>query len=215
MGAYFHFGATMSIKKSVYQILICFTLIFTSSAFHHCADQSSDPQNMTSEQVKGIIAEKAKEILTVLKKKNFSNLSEYVHPEKGVRISPYGYIDPENDREFKPQEIKQINQDSTFFWGYEDGTGDSIKLSIADYFDNYVYDAKFLQVKKVGYQEIIQKGNTKINISEVYPKAIFVEYHFSGTDKHDGFDWRSLRLIFEKKDDTWYLVGISHDQWTI
>jgi (p)ppGpp synthase/HD superfamily hydrolase len=28
-------------------------------------------------------------------------------------------------------------------------------------------------------------------------------------------DWRSLRLVFEKKNDIWYLVGIIHDQWTI
>jgi (p)ppGpp synthase/HD superfamily hydrolase len=28
-------------------------------------------------------------------------------------------------------------------------------------------------------------------------------------------DWRSLRLVFEKKDDIWYIVGIIHDQWTI
>jgi UDP-N-acetyl-2-amino-2-deoxyglucuronate dehydrogenase len=31
----------------------------------------------------------------------------------------------------------------------------------------------------------------------------------------EGMDWRSLRLVFEKKNDIWYLVGIIHDQWTI
>lgn len=201
-------------KKS-YQILIFITLILTTASFHYCAEQSSDPQKLTPGQVESIIAEKGKEILTLLKTKNRSELSEYVHPQKGVRMSPHGYIDPENDRVFNHREIKQIDLDSTFFWGYEDGSGDSIKLSPADYIDTYIYDANFLESPKIGYQEIIEKGNTKINISEVYPKAIFVEYHFPGTEKNDEFDWRSLRLIFEQIEETWYLVGISHDQWTI
>jgi (p)ppGpp synthase/HD superfamily hydrolase len=43
-----------------------------------------------------------------------------------------------------------------------------------------------------------------------------VEYHFSGFDpKYEGMDWRSLRLVFEEKDNIWHLVGIIHDQWTI
>jgi hypothetical protein len=38
----------------------------------------------------------------------------------------------------------------------------------------------------------------------------------SGFDpEYEGMDWRSLRLVFEKKNDIWYLVGIIHDQWTI
>lgn len=44
----------------------------------------------------------------------------------------------------------------------------------------------------------------------------YVEYHFPGFEKkYEGKDWKSLRLVFEKKNDRWYLVGIVHDQWTI
>ena len=43
-----------------------------------------------------------------------------------------------------------------------------------------------------------------------------MEYHFPGIDpKFEGMDWRSLRLVFEQKNCTWYLVGIIHAQWTI
>ena len=31
----------------------------------------------------------------------------------------------------------------------------------------------------------------------------------------DGMDWKSLRLVFQEKDNIWYLVGIIHDGWTI
>ncbi len=201
--------------KNLYQISLFVILFLFTGAMHFCAEQSGPPHKRNSEEVKKIIADSARVVLLSLKEKNMTKFAGYVHPEKGVRFSPHGYIDSENDIVFTSGKIKQIDMDSTFFWGYEDGTGDSIKLHIADYFDAYIYDANFIESKKVGYQEIIQTGNTKINISEIYPNAIFVEYHFPGTAEHDGFDWRSLRLIFEKMEETWYLVGISHDQWTI
>jgi len=28
-------------------------------------------------------------------------------------------------------------------------------------------------------------------------------------------DWGRLRLVFEGKDNIWYLVGIINDEWTI
>jgi hypothetical protein len=28
-------------------------------------------------------------------------------------------------------------------------------------------------------------------------------------------NWASLRLVFERSGNKWYLVGISHDEWTI
>jgi hypothetical protein len=44
---------------------------------------------------------------------------------------------------------------------------------------------------------------------------MIVEYYFPGFDLQlQGMDWRSLRLVFTLYDNTWYLVGIIHDQWT-
>ncbi|AZV43291.1 hypothetical protein BAOM_2682 [Peribacillus asahii] len=70
-------------------------------------------------------------------------------------------------------------------------------------------------MKKVGYNQTIGKGNTVNNIRKVYPNSIVVEYYFGGTKKYSGMDWSSLKLVYEKKGSTWYLVGIVHDEWTI
>jgi hypothetical protein len=58
-------------------------------------------------------------------------------------------------------------------------------------------------------------GNSIDNSSEFYPEAKIVEYYFSGFDpQYGGMDWRSLRLVFSELNDTWYLVGVIHDEWT-
>jgi hypothetical protein len=85
-----------------------------------------------------------------------------------------------------------------------------------EYFDEFIYDQDFLAAEEVKANEVIGTGNTINNIAEVYPSAQFVEYHFPGFDPEmAGMDWVSLRLVFEWKDEQWWLVGIIHDEWTI
>jgi hypothetical protein len=80
----------------------------------------------------------------------------------------------------------------------------------------FIYDADFARPQQVGYNTVIGRGNTINNISEFYPNAIFIEYHFEGVDpKRSGMNWRSLRLVLEEQQGAWYLVGIVHDEWTI
>ncbi|NLE25228.1 MAG: hypothetical protein GX625_07790, partial [Clostridiaceae bacterium] len=80
----------------------------------------------------------------------------------------------------------------------------------------FIYDVDFASAEKIGYNEILGHGNTLENSAEVYKDSMVVEYHFPGLDpQYEGMDWRSLRIVFEKHNDTWYLVGIIHDQWTI
>jgi hypothetical protein len=161
------------------------------------------------------VAVRAEEILTAFKNKDYEKLSSYVHPEKGVRFSPYSYVDTNRDKKFTADQIKGMTTDKTVYeWGSFDGSGDPIKLNFSDYAKRFVYDQDFLTVKQVSLNHPIGKGNTINNAADKYPDATIVEYYFPGTDKYDGMDWRSLRLVMEKKDGTWYLVGVIHDEWT-
>ena len=103
----------------------------------------------------------------------------------------------------------------TISWRF-DGSGEPINLTFEAYFERFIYDADFARPHAIGYNEIIGAGNTINNIAEVYPNAVTIEYHFEGFDPtFAGLDWRSLRLVLEGKEGTWYLVGIVHDEWTI
>jgi hypothetical protein len=159
----------------------------------------------------------ANQVIEILKNKDLEQLAEFVHPNKGVRISPYGYVNVQNDIVLKPMDLNgKFDDDTVYLWGSYDGSGEPIELTFGEYYDKFVYDKDFANSEKFILNEILGTGNTLININEVYPNAEFAEYHFSGFNpEYEGMDWVSLRLVFEKYNDGWVLVGIIHDQWTI
>ena len=89
-------------------------------------------------------------------------------------------------------------------------------LTIEEYFKKFIYAADFLNAEKVSINQKNGQGNSINNIVEIYKPCDFVESHFAGFDKSlGGMDWQSLRLVFKKYNDKYYLVGVVHDQWTI
>lgn len=175
------------------------------------------PLTDTEDYAKSIINEQASKAISAIKEKDMEELAKLVHPEKGVRFSPYGYVDVENDLVFNVSDVMKLNNDTKAYrWGSFDGTGNSIELTFEDFYKKFIYDVDFANAKQVGYNKILGHGNTLENSTEVYKNSIIVEYHFSGFDpQYEGIDWRSLRIAFEKVNDSWYIVGIIHDQWTI
>lgn len=181
------------------------------------AGQDTTPQPGSEDHLKSIIEDKAMEVLTAIKNYDMEKLSDHIHPDKGVRFSPYAYVDTDKDLVFTAEEVKNLTDDSKIYvWGHYDGSGDPIELSFRNYYSMFIYDADFINAEQVSYNKILGQGNTINNSFEVYKDSMIVEYYFSGIDpKYEGMDWRSLRLVFEKKDASWYIVGIIHDQWTI
>jgi hypothetical protein len=158
-----------------------------------------------------------------LHERDLDRLSTYVHPDLGLRFSPYTYVrvgsgtSGQDDLVFTAAEVKGLFDDTTVYeWGQFDGSGDPIEMTFTQYYDRFVYDVEFAYPDAVAYNLFIGQGNTINNIPQVYPDAATVEYHFEGFDpQYAGMDWRSLRLVLEEKAGTWYLVGIVHDEWTI
>jgi len=181
------------------------------------ADKGDVLQADTEEYIKSVIEERAKTVLTAIKNYDMEKFSDAVHPEKGVRFTPYTYVDVEKDLVFTAEEVRNLANDSkTYLWGYYDGSGEPMNLKFEDYYKAFIYDADYLNAEQVGYNKTLSYGNALDNSFEVYKNSIIVEYYFSGIDpKYEGMDWRSLKLVFEKKNDVWYIVGIIHNQWTI
>lgn len=159
----------------------------------------------------------AMEVVQLLKNQDMAGLQPYIHPVKGVRFSPYGYVDPANHLVFTATQAGNLMSDATVYtWGSYDGTGDPIQLDFPAYYSEFVYDQDFENPHMIGNNVLIGTGNTLHNIAAIYPGAVFIEFHFTGFDtQYEGMDWRSLRLVFENVGGEWLLVGIVHDQWTI
>ncbi len=161
--------------------------------------------------------EAANEIVTAFSEKDMEKVASFVHPTKGVRFSPYAYVSVEDDVVLTAQQVKgAMSDDTVYTWGVFDGKGNPIEKTFAEYYERFIYDEDFANAEQVAVDERLGQGNTIDNTGEVYPEATVVEYHFSGFDPDfKGMDWRSLRLVLEKEDGQWYLVGVVHDEWTI
>lgn len=171
---------------------------------------------LTPAEAEKIIASRAKEALLAIKNKDGQKLATFVHPDLGLRFSPYAYVSKEN-KLFTPELVKTLfTSNIKYTWGYQDGSGKPIVTTFKDYYSKFVYTHDFANAPEVYYNQFIERGNTIDNSKQFYPGSIVVEYHFPGFDQQlGGMDWESLKLVFSQKNSNWYLAGIIHDEWTI
>lgn len=176
-----------------------------------------EKNTMEPELAKKTIAEISNKLMQAISNKDSQLISEFIHPVKGVRFTPYTYVSIENDVVFNQEEVKNFfNDQNVYTWGCYDGIGGDISLTSSQYYDAFIYTADFINAEDIGYNEVLSIGNMIENQFEVYNNAIVVEYYFSGFNPDlGGIDWQSLRLAFEQYEGDWKLVGIIHNQWTI
>lgn len=165
----------------------------------------------------GEVSVRARDVLRALQSRDGAALAQMVHPQKGLRFSPYAFVRSEN-LVFQAEVVAGLWQDTTrYTWGAYDGSGLPIEATFAEYSRQFVYSDAFDQADVVSVNKAVGQGNSINNAAEFYPGAVIVEFYLRGKDpKYQGMDWKSLRMVFEQTEDgEWYLVGLIHDQWTI
>ena len=160
----------------------------------------------------GSLLEESVAVMKLIKNNDLVNLATHIHPEIGVRFSPWPFI-TEKDQIFSPSQLVSLMTDSTIYqWG--SSPAGEILLTYGEYCQKYIYDHDFFNPGQIILNKAISTGATINNIHQFYPKASFVLFHFDGFNpEYEGMDWASLYLIFLNEDDKWFLVGIAHDNW--
>ena len=171
---------------------------------------------ITTRAPEEVVPNLASQAVLALKNRDMQALAALVHPVAGLRFTPYAYVQPSN-LVLPAHQLPNVFEDATVYhWGVYDGSGEPMDLTFAQYYANFVYDQDYAQAEEVSHNQRLGTGNSIDNSREFYPGAFVVEYYFSGFEpQYAGMDWRSLRLVFQKHEGTWYLVGIIHDEWTI
>jgi hypothetical protein len=157
-------------------------------------------------------------VLDMFATQDAQGLSTKVSPTRGVRFSPYQYVDTNQHITFYPnnQIGSMFTNTTVYVWGEYDGTGDDIAGDFLSYYNEFVWDEDYLNPEIIGINTIVSSGNMINNIETVYATDEYVEFYFTGFDpQFNGMDWRSLTLVFEEDNGTYYLVGVVHGQWTI
>ena len=157
----------------------------------------------------------AEVILQSLKEQDFESVALYAHPEKGIRFTPYTYVNPDTDVVIPAEDVSGLGTSSELItWGTQEGSGFPITQTFMEYFGRYVWHHDYTQAPEVLWNTPFDRGTIIDNAAVVYPDAEIVEYHFPSFDpEYGGMDWSSLRLVLEEDDGEWFLVGIIHDEW--
>lgn len=163
------------------------------------------------------VVQASSQVLEALRARDGNRLAELTHPTKGVRFSPYAYVDVHKDRVFLKEQIRRFWDDRTIYmWGHADGSGEPIALTAAAYCERYVLDRNYQEATSVSVNADRSQGNTVNNAAAVYPQGIRVEYYIERPPGEGvaEFGWSALRLVFEEVGSGWFLIAIIHDQWT-
>lgn len=154
-----------------------------------------------------------------LKNRNYDSLAALADPLRGIRFSPHAFIDTTTDQVIMPATLSNWNdkkKQPVIHWGNNDASGDPINLTIDGFIKNHIYEVDFLKADSIKANRFMGGGNTLNNLLTVYNDCYFTESYFKGFDKkYEGMDWRSLRMVFKKSGDKYFLVAIVHDQWSI
>ena len=160
----------------------------------------------------------AAQVVEALAEKDFGRLAGLVDLEKGVLFSPYTLVAPKEQVILTAEDLRDLADGKRMVrtWGLYDGSALPIHLSFREYFDRFVYDAPFATKGQVTVDARQGHGTTIDTTADVWPQGRVVEYYVPEIDPDlGGTDWRSLRLVFERSGERWWLVGLVHDQWTI
>ncbi|WP_158735568.1 hypothetical protein [Alteribacillus sp. YIM 98480] len=172
------------------------------------ADESANETNSD-------LVNTAQTVLNMITSQDMNTLASHVHPDKGVLFSPYVNID-EDAQVFQQEEVEHFFEDNQVYeWGVYDGRGNTIELTPGEYYEEFIYEPGLQDADEIVVDEIKQRGNMKNNIKNVFPEAAVVEYHIESSED-EGMDWASLNIVLEQdENNTWKLVAIVHDEWTI
>ncbi len=156
-------------------------------------------------------------LIDILNDNDLEQFAQYFHPEKGTYFVPYTYLDTTKAIHYNTSDfINDLKNNTSIIWGEYDGSGETIKLSIKDYFKQFVYnvDYKTLTTRK-NINSKLPDGNAINNINDIFPNTEYVDYYYKGSGNYEGMDWSSLTFYAEKFDGKYYLLAVVHNQWTI
>jgi hypothetical protein len=180
------------------------------AACNGSAERKDEVKASQQENHKESLLDAANSTFALLEKGQFDSL----RTQGEIRFSPYSHVDTATQVKLTPLDLKRLWHDTARLqWGYYDGSGQPIRLSVREYFKQFVSDRNFRQADTILQNAGQAKGNIRNNIPEAYPDAEYVEYYFKADNGQ--MNWEALTLIFRKHEDHYNLVGVVHGQWTI
>ncbi|NLL38746.1 MAG: hypothetical protein GX254_04050 [Clostridiales bacterium] len=152
-----------------------------------------------------------------IRMRDYSSLSETVHPEYGLVFSPGSTVNLSSNKCFSKEQVSAFSEDTVdYVWGVKE-SGEPIELTVEEYFSEYVYIYDYLNAEIIGINEIVRSGNALENVREVFPEAYFIDFYISGENQNimeGNISWTILRLVFEEYEGELKLTAVIHSEYT-
>ncbi len=135
----------------------------------------------------------------------------YIHPKKGMIMTWNVRFGAKEDMRFGYSDIKNMeeNRDQKIDWGHTYGKGDDVLMSLYDYIK--ISTRSMMDISKV--EKLKDLKGFRCNTST---KCVGYEIFWINEDSDTKeYNWLGLVVILEKYKNTWYVVGILRDRWTI
>ena len=137
------------------------------------------------------------------------NIAKFIHTQFGIRLSYHTIFDI-GDKLFYPQNIRDIDKtrNKKLFWGYTDGKGDEVRMSIYDFLATLPHDIE--TIKEI-------KTLPDLKGYKCPAGAVCKGYELLWYDKpiEEDHSWEGLVVIVQQYQGKWYVVGLLRDRWTI
>ncbi|MCL2048887.1 MAG: hypothetical protein FWG87_09185 [Defluviitaleaceae bacterium] len=161
---------------------------------------------LSPETSETIISGIDKNVINAIRNRDFLELTSYIHPLAGVRISLFNEASTEDTILYRND---LTSNDRVYAWGKEWWTGDVISTSISELFDTWLYKKDYVQYAPIfnssgSQMQDYATGNEYI----FYDKCIAVLYLYEGDENSYWLDWSGLKLIYQEYAESWYLAGI-------
>jgi len=172
---------------------------------------------LSSEESQAVIETVDSEIIILLNQRNYTQLANYIHPEKGVRFTPYSESKATDQLLTKEEFLDNIKTDPTLNWGYyanpDNPEGFPIELTLNEYLETFVYQGDYINSDVIGYNE-------RVNHHFFFlPEFEHIEYKDSIVVEHfiddDLYDFLSIKIVYQKYEESWYIVAFINNEWTI
>lgn len=147
---------------------------------------------------------------------DFERLAEFCDEDRGIQFSTDAYVN-DDDPVLTCANLRAAAVDSTVIrWGFTDGAGFPIDMTVAERLGEIAGSWALTSTDELAFDVRVGTGNTIDNLAEAFPGSAFVEYHSRGTSRFPGFDWSSVRLVFDTSDENSpVLLAIVEDMWTV
>ena len=188
--------------------------------------RSNHPKDLNNQQVAEQDPELPKQIIfeamDLVASKDFRALSQFIDDKEGVDFQPY-YSWDAHGRHLSKDEVNSFFFDvAERKWGVNINSGADLVMTNEEYYTSYIYSHDFSKLGTLSIDSSLVNDGATVSLSYVLTQMYgentvkYAEFYiplFEG--QYEGLDWQALALVFKNINNTWKLVGILHNQWTI